>query len=90
MTVRLIIFAATAMSAAAIATAQPAQTTAGRESDQPTSQPTDLPANVVLASVERPPNPDEAAPVADAQPPATPVKRPRAARVTTCRCGDPG
>lgn len=90
MTVRLLVIAATAMSAAAMATAQPAQTTTGRESDQPTSQPTDLPANVVLASVERPTNPDEAAPSADAPAPVTPVKRKRAARVTTCRCGDPG
>jgi len=90
MTVRLLMIAATAMSAATMATAQPAQTTTGRESDQPTSQPTDLPANVVLASVEQPPNADEAAPAADAQAPATPAKRKRTARVTTCRCGDPG
>jgi len=50
-----------------------------RESAQPASRP----AQVVLASADQvqttPPNVAEQA--------AAPVKRPRAARVTTCRCG---
>jgi hypothetical protein len=48
------------------------------------SQPAKTPTEVALASADqiRAPAPAE-------QPSTTPVKRPRAARVTTCRCGDP-
>lgn len=77
---RWMVIAATALTMAVTATAEPAQTPA-REAAQPTSQPKP----VVLASVEQIRGPiatgDQATPA--------PVKRPRVARVTTCRCGDP-
>lgn len=74
---------AIALSAATVASAEPTQST-GRDSDQQGNRE----APVILASAERVPSADS--PAAETQEPATPAKRPRAARVTTCRCGDPG
>lgn len=69
---------------AAVATAQPAQPN-GRDANRP--QPQQPQAALVLASV---PQPSEAGtPAPDAQNPQAPPKR-RAARVTSCRCGDSG
>lgn len=82
MTVRWMMIGAIAWSAAAMAVAEPAQPT-GRTSDQQSNRG----APVVLASAERIPEADARG--EEAQEPATPAKRPRAARVTTCRCGDP-
>jgi hypothetical protein len=48
------------------------------------SQPAKTPTEVALASADQ-----VRAPAPSEQPSTTPVKRPRAARVTTCRCGDP-
>jgi len=75
--------AVTALTAAAMVSAEPAPSSA-RDSDQQETRE----AQVVLASAERVPDAESSAP--EAQPPATPAKKPRAARVTTCRCGDPG
>ena len=58
--------------------AEPAKT----RDPQPQVQPATPPAAVVLASAE---TIRDVAPSADQQ--AAPVKRPRTARVTTCRCG---
>ena len=51
---------------------------------QPATQPQPRPDQVVLASADQVP-----APVPHEQQVATPAKRPRVGRVTTCRCGDP-
>ncbi|MEO7865628.1 MAG: hypothetical protein ABIR63_07185 [Sphingomicrobium sp.] len=84
---RLILIAAAALStltSASPATAEPAP------ADSPESgQPSSRPAEVVMASAERLPGTEASAEAAEAQDPATPAKRPRAGRVTTCRCGDP-
>lgn len=78
MHVRFSLIASTALGIATAAAAEPPK--AARETAQPQSRP----AEVVLASadqVQAPQvNPQDQAPA--------PVKRPRAARVTTCRCGD--
>ena len=71
---RCLIIAATALAFAGSAAAEPAKPAA-----QPAS--TSRPAEVVLASADQIRTP---AVVAQAQ--ATPAKKPRAARVTTCRC----
>ena len=77
---RWMVIAVAALPMAVTATAEPAQP-AARDAAQPASQPKP----VVLASAEQIRGPiangDQAAPA--------PVKRPRVARVTTCRCGDP-
>ena len=53
---------------------------------QPAAQPVDRPAEILVASAEiRSPGQNAEAPQSEAQAPA-PAKRPRAARVTTCRC----
>lgn len=75
--------AVTALAAAAMASAEPAPPSAGDSDHQANRE-----AQVVLASADQDPNAESPAP--DAQPPATPPKKKRAARVTTCRCGDPG
>lgn len=69
--------------ALAIGTAAVAADPAKPEAQEP-AQPTARPAAVVLASA------DQVQPSTPAlqEQGATPVKRPRAARVTTCRCGD--
>jgi len=47
------------------------------------AQPASPPAQVVMASADQ-----IRGPAPDAEQAAPPVKRPRVARVTTCRCGD--
>jgi hypothetical protein len=75
---RLMVIAALALTGNP-AFAEPAKEREPRAATQPSTPP----AAVVLASAET---------IADVAPsagqPAVPVKRPRAARVTTCRCGD--
>ena len=70
---RCLIIAATALAFAGSAAAEPAKPAA-----QPA--PANRPAEVVLASA------DQIRPAVVAQAQATPAKKPRAARVTTCRC----
>ena len=88
MTYRWLILAATAVSAAGMATAQPAQ-----NNPRDTSRPQPQNAQVVLASAQRDADTDTGANAqpTEAQPAAqAPAKPKRAARVTTCRCGDSG
>jgi hypothetical protein len=75
---RLMVIAAAALVVGTSAFAEPPKTR-GAQPAQPAPQP----AAVVLASAE---SVRDTAP--DADQPAAPVKRPRAARVTSCRCGD--
>jgi hypothetical protein len=75
---RLMVIAAAALVVGTSAFAEPPKTR-GAQPAQPATQP----AAVVLASAE---TVRDTAPSADQ--PAAPVKRPRAARVTSCRCGD--
>ena len=79
MSARLMVIAAVALTIGTSVTAEPAKTPA---SD--TSRPASRPAEVVLASADQ----AGARETAPAQA-AVPAKRPRVARVTTCRCGDP-
>lgn len=73
---RCLIIAATALALAGTAIAEPA-----KPAPRPVQQPaTNRPAEVVLASAEQVSAPAAVTPV------ATPAKKPRAARVTTCRC----
>jgi hypothetical protein len=76
MHVRFTMTAAAALVLAATANAQPAETPAA-----PASRPSSRPAPVMLASADHVANPGSG----DAG--QVPVKRPRAARITTCRCG---
>lgn len=76
---RWMVIAATALTMAATAVAEPVQPVA-RDAAQPASQPRP----VLLASAEQ-----IRAPAAGEQAAPSPVKRPRVARVTSCRCGDP-
>lgn len=72
---RYLIIAAGALAFAGTAAAEPA-----KPAEKPAAQPaSERPAEVVLASADRAP-----AMVEQAQ--ASPAKKPRAARVTTCRC----
>ena len=78
---RLIVIAAATLTVANPAFAEPAKP----HGQEPATQPATRPAAVVLASADTvrevtPSSTDQAAPQ---------VKRPRTARVTTCRCGDP-
>jgi hypothetical protein len=75
---RLMVIAVAALVAGTPTFAEPAKP---REA-QP-AQPASRPAAVVLASADQV---GQIAPTGDQQ--AAPVKRPRTARVTTCRCGD--
>jgi hypothetical protein len=77
MRARLMIIAATALTVGTSALADPPKS---REAQA--AQPASPPAQVLMASVES----GDPAPAADQAPP--PVKRPRVARVTSCRCGD--
>jgi hypothetical protein len=72
------IIAAVALTIATSAFAEPAKPHAA-----PAPKAATVPAEVVLASAD---TVRDAAPTPDQ--PAAPVKRPRVARVTTCRCGD--
>lgn len=81
MDARLMLIAATAFGLATIATAEPVKSPAPDASPAPKDHP------VVLASADVPPSPavDQADSAAT---PAVPARKPRAARVTTCRCAD--
>ena len=78
MRVRTLTIAATVLTCASIATAEPAKPEAREPSGNATR-----PA-VVLASAEQAQTPAPA----NSEQAAAPVKRPRVGRVTTCRCGD--
>lgn len=89
MNARLMLIAASALSLATIAAAEPANGPANGPAKSPTSADSsrakDRP--VVLASAEIP----AVVTVADADSAATsavPARKPRTARVTTCRCAD--
>lgn len=78
---RTLLIGSTILAIAAPAAADPANPV----QREPAAQaPTSRPAQVVLASAEQ----VQAEVPADTQAAATPPKRPRAARVTSCRCGD--
>ena len=82
---RLVMIAAAALTIGATAAAEPP-----KSEPRDTAQPANRSAEVILASADQVravPVADEAVPAAD-QPVATPAKRPRAARVTSCRCGE--
>lgn len=79
MSARLTMIAAAALTIGTSALAEPART--GDHANQPANRP----AAIVLASAE---TAQASAPAAD-QPTPPPAKPRRAARVTTCRCGDP-
>ena len=83
MHIRYLLIAATGLAIAnAAAAADPAAP--AKPDARETAQPVNRPAAVVLASADQ-----VQAPAPDGQQQAaTPAKRPRAARVTTCRCGD--
>ena len=72
---RYLIIASSALAFAGAAAAEPAKP--GQPEAKPAAQ---RPAEVVLASAEQIPAP------ATVTPAATPAKKPRAARVTSCRC----
>jgi hypothetical protein len=77
MNARFVMIAATVLTIGASATAEPPKTPAAGPAHPPSP-----PAEVLLASADQvstPASPDQG---------AAPVKRPRVARVTTCRCGD--
>lgn len=78
MQTRLLIVAAAAFGIAAIAHAEPAKAPDGAASKSEISR-----KPVVLASADVTPQ------APDAAQQTTPAPRKRAARVTTCRCGDP-
>lgn len=78
MQARFTIIAAVALTISTSAFAEPAKSRGA-----PPPRPATQPAEVVLASAD---NVRDVAPSADQ--PSAPVKRPRVARVTTCRCGD--
>jgi hypothetical protein len=80
MHVRYLMIASAALAIAAAAPAEPPKP------ESRVAQPPSRPAEVVLASADQV-QPPQAAPQEQAQAPV-PVKRPRAARVTTCRCAD--
>lgn len=79
MQTRYVLIASAALAIAPAAGAEPA-----KPDVRPQAQPTDRPAAVVLASAEqvRPPVP------AGEEQAAVPAKKPRAARVTSCRCAN--
>ena len=83
---RLVMIAAAALTIGATAAAEPP-----KAEERDSAEPANRSAEVILASVDQVrasvPAVDEPNPVAD-QPVATPAKRPRAARVTSCRCGE--
>lgn len=76
---RLVMIAASALGFATTAAAEPAKTAPSTPS-QERARP------VVLASAEVPPSPSATA--SEAPSPSVPARKPRAARVTSCRCAD--
>jgi hypothetical protein len=87
MSFRRLGFALTAWSVAATVAAAEPEAANGRNAPPAAAKP-----GLVLASAERSAGSEEGAeaPQNEAQEGAAPVKRQRAARVTTCRCGDRG
>ena len=81
MDARLMLIAASALGFATAAAAEPAKSPA------PAAPPAAKDRPVVLASAEVPPSP-AAAQTDSAATPAAPARKPRAARVTTCRCAE--
>jgi hypothetical protein len=81
MSARLMVIVAAALTAASPAIGADPVKPEAREASQPVNRP----AEVLLASADQVRAPAQSG----EQPNTTPVKRPRAARVTTCRCGDP-
>ena len=77
MRTRYLMIATAAVAIAGSAAAEPAKPV------HPAAQPTSRPTEVLMASAERMPAAVPAGAQADA---SAPVKRPRAARVTSCRC----
>jgi len=75
---RYLLIASAALAMASTAAAEPA-----KPQPQPAAQPANRPAEVMMASADRLPT---AVPAAAQEQPTVPAKRPRAARVTTCRC----
>ena len=82
MDARLMLIAASALGFATIAAAEPAKSPAPAASPAPKERP------VMLASAEVPAAPAGATQSDAAANPAVPARKPRAARVTTCRCAD--
>jgi hypothetical protein len=80
MSVRAVLIVAATLMSASTLSAEPPKAPA-----HPQAHPQSRPAEVVLASADESAN---ASPGVTEQNPA-PAKRPRVARVTTCRCGDP-
>ena len=78
---RTLLAASAILAIAAPAAADPAQP---GQREAAAQSPTNRPAQVVLASAEQ----VQAEVPAETQVASTPPKRPRAARVTSCRCGD--
>ena len=78
---RTLLAASAILAIAAPAAADPANPV---QRESAVQAPANRPAQVVLASAEQ----VQAEVPADTQAAATPPKRPRAARVTSCRCGD--
>ena len=85
MTVRLLLIGAAAFAAAGAASAQSAPTPGNSGNGQQAGSPADM---VVAASASTDTDSVDDETVAEAQPAATPAKPRRAARVTSCRCGD--
>lgn len=81
MDARLMLIAASALGFATIAAAEPAKSPAAPTSPAAKDRP------VILASAEVPASPAVAQADGTAAP-AVPARKPRAARVTTCRCAD--
>lgn len=84
MDVRLMLIAASALGFATIAAAEPANGPANSPAPAASSGAKERP--VVLAAADIPAQP--AAADADTAAPVVPARKPRAARVTTCRCAD--
>ena len=78
---RTLLIGSTILAVAAPVAADPANPV---QRESAVQAPANRPAQVVLASAEQ----VQAQLPADTQAAATPPKRPRAARVTSCRCGD--
>ena len=86
MHVRLLMIGAAAFAAAGAASAQSVPASGNPGASQPASTPADL---VVAASAPADTESDDGEANDEAQPQSAPAKPRRAARVTSCRCGDP-
>lgn len=81
MDARLMLIAASALGFATVAAAEPVKSPAPAVPPAPKERP------VILAAADVPASPAVAQADASATP-AVPARKPRAARVTTCRCAD--